>query len=314
MARRSDEREAARAEYMAQKKKGGEVNLRQLADDLHLKYDTVRRWKSKDGWDTPTGRKPGGQPGNQNAAGNSGGGAPAGNLNAEKDGAYSRIFFDKLTPAEQRAFDDAPRNGVEALQHEMGLLKLRELKILEKIKEYEDMDPDTLITSSVLDMRVPGKVGKTGKKEDGKVQTMGMYSRDTPFARILKLQDALYKTQGRIAAVAGALRAAEEADRRMELERQRLELLRIRATGEVPEGGDEDGSIHQFQRQHLRLKRKETPKTKGGKRRASVQTSDHYRPIAHREVEKGRDEDTRDSGEAEGQPLHGVPGIETRKL
>lgn len=120
MARRSDERDAARAEYMARKKKGGEVNLRQLADDLHLKYDTVRRWKSKDGWDTPTDRKPGGQPGNQNAAGNSGGGAPAGNLNAEKDGAYSRIFFDKLTPAEQGAFDDAPRNGVEALQHEIG--------------------------------------------------------------------------------------------------------------------------------------------------------------------------------------------------
>lgn len=229
MARRSDERETTRAEYMARKEKGGEVNLRQLADDLHLKYDTVRRWKSKDGWDTPTGRKPGGQPGNQNA---------------EKDGAYSRIFFDKLTPAEQDAFDTAPRNGVEALQHEMGLLKLRELKILEKIKEYEDMDPDTLITSSVLDMRVPGKAGKGGKKEDGKVQTMGMYNRDTPFARILKLQDALYKTQGRIAAVAGALRAAEEADRRMELEKQRLELLRIRATGEVPEDGDRDGLVH----------------------------------------------------------------------
>ena len=73
---------------------------------------------------------------------------------------------------------------------------------------------------------------------------MGMYSRDTPFARILKLQDALYKTQGRIAAVAGALRAAEEADRRIELEKQRLELLRIRATGEVPEDGDRDGFVH----------------------------------------------------------------------
>ena len=36
MARRSDEREAARAEYMARKEKGGEVNLRQLADVLHL--------------------------------------------------------------------------------------------------------------------------------------------------------------------------------------------------------------------------------------------------------------------------------------
>ena len=31
MARRSDEREATRAEYMARKEKGGEVNLRQLA-------------------------------------------------------------------------------------------------------------------------------------------------------------------------------------------------------------------------------------------------------------------------------------------
>ena len=43
---------------------------------------------------------------------------------------------------------------------------------------------------------------------------------------------------------AGALRAAEEADRRMELEKQRLELLRIRATGEVPEDGDRDGLVH----------------------------------------------------------------------
>ena len=44
MARRSDERDAARAEYIARMEKDGEVNLRQLADDLHLKYDTVRRW------------------------------------------------------------------------------------------------------------------------------------------------------------------------------------------------------------------------------------------------------------------------------
>nr|DAW72296.1 MAG TPA: Small Terminase [Caudoviricetes sp.] len=98
MARRSDERDAARAEYIARMEKDGEVNLRQLADDLHLKYDTVRRWKAKDGWDPPAARKPGGQPGNKNAVGNSGGGAPVGNLNAEKDGAYSTIFFDRLTP------------------------------------------------------------------------------------------------------------------------------------------------------------------------------------------------------------------------
>jgi hypothetical protein len=50
----------------------------------------------------------------------------------------------------------------------------------------------------------------------------------------------------------------------------------------------------------LRLNRKETPKKKGGTRRESVQASKFYGSSSHREVEKGRNEDTRDSGEAEG--------------
>lgn len=111
MARRSDERDAARAEYIARMEKDGEVNLRQLADDLHLKYDTVRRWKAKDGWDPPAPRKPGGQPGNKNAVGNPGGGAPVGNENAMKDGAYATIFFDKLTPEEKQIVENAPRTA-----------------------------------------------------------------------------------------------------------------------------------------------------------------------------------------------------------
>ena len=92
MARRSDERDAARAEYIARMEKDGEVNLRQLADDLHLKYDTVRRWKAKDGWGPPAPRKPGGQPGNKHAVGNPGGGAPVGTENAMKE------VGDKLDP------------------------------------------------------------------------------------------------------------------------------------------------------------------------------------------------------------------------
>ena len=53
MARRSDERDAARAEYIARMEKDGDVNLRQLADDLHLKYDTVRRWRQRTGGTCP---------------------------------------------------------------------------------------------------------------------------------------------------------------------------------------------------------------------------------------------------------------------
>lgn len=244
MARRSGERDAARTEYIARKKKDGAVNLRQLAADLGLKYNTVRHWKSDDKWDGKIKRRPGGQRKNKNAVGNTGG-APIGNRNAEKDGAYSAIFFDKLTPEEKAIFENAPRGGVDALKHEMGILKLREKKILDKIKQYEDTPEDELITSSVMDMRVPGK-NSAGEKVDGAVQNIGMYSKDTPFARILKLQEALYKTQGRIASVASALRAAEEADRRMELERERLDIMRIKVTGEVPGGdGDEDDTLYE---------------------------------------------------------------------
>ena len=60
-----------------------------------------------------------------------------------------------------------------------------------------------------------------------------MYTKDSAFSRVLKLQEALYKVQGRIAKIADSLRALEENERRMQLEQQRLEIMRMRAVGEV---------------------------------------------------------------------------------
>ena len=238
MAKRSDARDAAREEYIARRQKGDKVNLKELAKKFDTSYDTLRHWKTRDKWDDQIKRKPGGQPRNRNAVGNRGG-APKRNKNAEKDGAYSAIFFSQLSEEDLAIFDGAPREAVDALRHEMGILKLREKKILDKIKEYEEMDEGALIVNNVMDMRVPG--GRGERKQDGANQNMGMYFKDTPFARVLKLQEALYKVQGRIATVAGALRAAEESDRRAALEERRLELMRMKITGEVDDGeGDDD--------------------------------------------------------------------------
>lgn len=238
MAKRSDARDAAREEYIARRQKGEKVNLKELAKKFDTSYDTLRHWKTRDKWDDQIKRKPGGQPRNRNAVGNRGG-APKRNKNAEKDGAYSAIFFSQLSEDDLAIFNGAPRGAVDALRHEMGILKLREKKILDKIKEYEEMDEGALIVNNVMDMRVPG--GRGERKQDGANQNMGMYFKDTPFARVLKLQEALYKVQGRIATVAGALRVAEESDRRAALEERRLELMRMKITGEVDVGeGDDD--------------------------------------------------------------------------
>lgn len=245
MPKRSEKRDTAKAEYIAKKKKGEEVSLRALAGELGVSYQTLRNWKAADKWEEALPKKKrGGQPGNQNSKGkrNAAGshdGAPPGNKNAEKDGAYSTVFFDMLSAEELKITESVPLGGREALEHEMKILKFREHKILAKIAEYESQPEDALFVSSLLDMRTPGGRGKD--KKDGANQTMGMYSKDSAFSRVLKLQEALYKVQGRIAKIADSLRALEESDRRMALEKQRLEILRMRATGAV-DVPDPDGT------------------------------------------------------------------------
>ena len=245
MPKRSKSRDTAKAAYIARKAAGEEVSLRELAQELGASYQTVRNWKAADQWDAALPkRKRGGQPGNRNSAGkrNAAGshpGAPAGNKNAEKDGAYSAVFFDMLTEEERELVAKTPLGSREALEHEMQILKFREHRIMTKIAEYEDAPEDALYLTSLLDMRLPAGRGKD--KQDGAVQNMGMYSKDSAFSRALKLQEALYKVQGRIAKIADSLRALEESQRRMELERERLELLRMRATGAVDVPDPEDG-------------------------------------------------------------------------
>ncbi len=246
MPKRSEKRDTAKAEYVERRNRGEKVNLREFADKLGVVYKTLRDWKRIDKWDeavTPPKKKRGGQPGNTNSKGkkNAAGphpGAPLRNKNAEKDGAYSTVFFDTLTDEEKALIEQTPLGSKAALEHEMKILKFRENKILLKIAEYEDAAEDSLYISSVLDMRRPG--GRGENKRDGANQEMGMYTKDSAFSRVLKLQEALYKIQGRIAKITDSLRMMEEFDTKIELERERLEILRIRATGIVETDG-EDG-------------------------------------------------------------------------
>lgn len=245
MPKRDPQRDNAKAEYIARRTKG-KVNLKDLAEQLGVSYQTLRNWKTKDKWeDALPRRKRGGQPGNKNCKGkkNAKGhheGAPKGNKNAEKDGAYSTVFFDMLTDAEKELAEKTPIGSKEALTHELQILKLREHKILEKIAMYEAAEEDTLYINSLTDMRVPG--GKGNARKDGAIQTMGMYNKDSAFARIDKLQEALYKVQGRIATIINGLRAIEESEQRIKLDKKRLEILEMKATGaiEVP---DPDGGV-----------------------------------------------------------------------
>lgn len=226
--------DTAKAEYIERRAKGEKVNLRELAERMGLSYSYVRNRKRADKWDEAVPpKKRGGQPGNKNSKGkkNAAGshkGAPTGNKNAEKDGAYSAVLLDALTDEERELVEKTPLEVRAALEDEMKVLKFRERKILSKIADYEAAEEGTVYLSATTEIK-------------GQKKTTMRFS-DSAFKRVQSLQEALYKVQGRIAKVTDSLRVLEESATRFELERQRLEILRIRAANgtEVPDAEPDD--------------------------------------------------------------------------
>lgn len=252
MPKRNDKRDTAKAEYIKRRRSGEKVNLKDLAEKLGVTYGTVRNWKRIDQWDDAMERKRGGQPGNKNSRGkrnakdNPGGGAPNGNTNAEKDGAYSTVHLERLSQEERDWLDQMPTGANENNIYELKLLRIQQRHIMERIAEYESCDPEKLFTASITDMRKPGK-DKDGKQADGAVQKMVMDNKDSAFVRVTQLREALNKVSGRIISLTTQIRQQEEFEKRYALELERLDIAKMRATGEVdvdPEGGTEDETVH----------------------------------------------------------------------
>lgn len=252
MPKRNDKRDTAKAEYIKRRRSGEKVNLKDLAEKLGVTYGTVRNWKRIDQWDDAMERKRGGQPGNKNSRGkknakdNPGGGAPNGNTNAEKDGAYSTVHLERLSQEERDWLDQMPTGANENNIYELKLLRIQQRHIMERIAEYESCDPEKLFTASITDMRKPGK-DKDGKQADGAVQKMVMDNKDSAFVRVTQLREALNKVSGRIISLTTQIRQQEEFEKRYALELERLDIAKTRATGEVdvdPEGGTEDETVH----------------------------------------------------------------------
>lgn len=233
--------DTARAEYIERRAKGEKVNLRELAERAGLSYSYVRGRKQKEKWDEAVPpKKRGGQRGNKNSKGkrNAAGshkGAPKGNKNAEKDGAYSAVFLDKLTDEEKDLVEKTPLEVRAALEHEMKVLKFREHKILSKIAEYEAAEEGAVYLSATTEIH-------------GKNETT-MHFKDSAFKRVQSLQEALYKVQGRIAKITDSLRMLDESTTRFELERQRLEILRMRAAQSVEVDGVEPEDLSGVERE-----------------------------------------------------------------
>ena len=184
--------------------------LKEIAAELGVSEEQVRKWKNKDQWDKVTlpnakgnvTKRKGGQPGNKNAAGH-GGTGPPGNKNAVTTGEFETLFFDCLDEDEKELVSVVPEDKKQLLLQEIKLLTVRERRMLKRMNSL----PDAFLI-------VNGH----------------------------NIEDALTRVQARKQAAIDSLHRYGVDDAKLELELTRLEMAAIKLSGQEAEMED-DGFI-----------------------------------------------------------------------
>lgn len=120
---------------------GGKKVLKELASELNVSDSQIRKWKSVDKWAEElkgnVTNKGGAPSGNKNAKGNKGGFPPKGNKNAIKTGEYETIFADMLSDEEKNIYSNMNDDPFFILDEEIRILKIRQYRMLKRIKDAE---------------------------------------------------------------------------------------------------------------------------------------------------------------------------------
>ena len=206
----------------------GRKSLQDIAAELGVKPEQVRSWKHADQWDAqtkkvtlPNGkghvvkRKQGGQRGNRNAVGNNGG-APVGNKNNCRHGAYERVMAGLMETDEAEIFKDEETGlSIEAeLRQTLAGLNAKEVRLMKHIAQVrKDMDPNAFLTSSSEERRVGDEMSFDSDS----------VFKVSPFEALTKLEAELDKVQGRKIKVLAQLDAIQVSRERLNLEKKRLD-------------------------------------------------------------------------------------------
>lgn len=195
----------------------GEKQLKEIASELNVSDSQVRKWKSQDKWsaelksNVTNGKSnvtnQGGAPiGNQNAKGNKGNSRaspPVGNKNALKTGEYETIFFETLSDDEKDIYSSLDDDPSFVLSEEIRLLKIRQLRMMKRIKEAESGLNDEEVDRLQQMRKIKTPIEKDGKKLEIKREVMQdvQISRKThrKIDDILSIEDSLTRISNQLA-------------------------------------------------------------------------------------------------------------------
>lgn len=195
----------------------GEKQLKEIASELNISDSQVRKWKSIDKWSAElkgnvTNAKgnvtnQGGAPfGNQNAKGNKGNSRaspPVGNKNALKTGEYETIFFETLSDEEKDIYSNLNNDPSFVLSEEIRLLKIRQLRMMKRIKQAET----GLNDEEIERLQQLRKIKTPIEKDDRKLEIKRDVMQDVQVSRkthrkiddILSIEDSLTRISNQLA-------------------------------------------------------------------------------------------------------------------
>jgi len=222
------------------------MKYKEIAEKYGVTLNTVKSWKTRYRWSKDPKKgvhtKPekvctqkGGQPGNQNAAGNPGGAAPVQNKNAIKTGEFETLFFDALDPEERQLVGLVRPDKEALLLQEIQLLTVRERRMLKRIES---------IRLAAVDCEDEKAIGMTAVKyqtgvEKGKTTNLVEYT--GALGQIQSIEDALTRVQAQRQRAIDSLHRMGCDDARMELELLRLELEVATRDGNSEPEVEDDG-------------------------------------------------------------------------
>ncbi len=207
---------------------GGKITNREIAAQVGVDEKVIAVWKGRYNWKDVvqqdpkrcTTRRKGGQPGNKNAVGNSGGAPPKRNKNAVKTGEFETLFFDCLDPEERALVARVQPDKEALLLQEIQLLTVREHRMLRRIESLKE--------SAMTEDEDSKSKGMTAVKrkisyDDDAVEYTGV------LGQIQAVEDALTRVQARRQKAIEALHRFGFDDARLELETMKFELELSRA-------------------------------------------------------------------------------------
>ncbi|GHV06321.1 hypothetical protein FACS1894217_04760 [Clostridia bacterium] len=197
-------------------KSGRTRTKKSLAEQLNTTEGTVFGWARTDRWkeQPPLSDKPKRK-----------GGAPRGNTNALKHGAYAR--FKALTNEELKLFADIlETDPVQAIKQTIAMLTIEEQRLSERIDTIENKYGATTLTSR------ENKDIVIQEGSGGAVRQETTHRQIAPFDALSRLRNDLRQTQRSKLKAAADIKHMEQDDRRASIEEQRLELMRSKLTGE----------------------------------------------------------------------------------